>query len=477
MARPKKSSGRPRKSAPPKPGTRAYQREWLKLMQTKIAYLDDLSLMLMFERGILPPFYGGEYLEESSEIIPLWGVSDDGNDALGILFLRIHPFLEPSEGLETARAEMGLSNELSVNEVFESLQAVKPIKIEGRDSLADLKVALALSGEQVTPVAGQDMADTLDHMRQGLPIAAFVQIPTHGQPDSDEFDYDWELFDQYQVTVLCAQTPEEMEAAVWQYRIDIALADELTHALPGTPESVVSQTVPNSAEMAALFDRAVLTGMRFYGVTSPIKAKQQALDIIRQENDDLVVYRPLKPDVEPIQAFKLARIDSDEAIALSVPGPGADPRLLLRVQAWSEPYRSAWTEARSHPYFALRVHTADLAVREDGTLNVKGFVTDPVIEWVSADSLPELYQRVTWASLRQMLAALGSISLFDGLYGDDEADEFLDFVAEHGLDADFFKSLGIELPAGFDLSASRDDTLIDDPDDDTDQANSPDSAR
>ncbi|MHB8625690.1 MAG: hypothetical protein ACYDBJ_11640 [Aggregatilineales bacterium] len=398
---------------------RAVQREWLKLLRQEVDYLDDISVMIMTERGILPPFYGGVELADQSEVIPLWGIDEHGEEDLGLLFLRSVPEAETAASLREARDEMALTNDLAIADVFASIQSVKPINIEGSEELADQMITLALAGSQIDPAPGQTIEQTLDHIGEGLPFAAFVHIPVKGDPsseDEDAFDYDWDELENYRIEILCADSLDDLEVAVWKYRLDLALLDELAD-MDLDEQDEEALLFLNAAELAGVFDAVVLDGMRYYGVTSPVRAKQTALDILREDDDALVVRPPLKPEIEPVKALAERRVEIQQAVQLFLSNltnamPPIQETTLVRLEPWGEQFREIWTDVRAHPYYALDIHKGTLKIGASGKLNVNGYASTPTISWIVADSLPELYERVTLFSLRRMLAALGYLPWF-----------------------------------------------------------------
>ena len=398
---------------------RTEQREWLRLLRDEVDYLDDLSVIVMSERGILPPFYGGVDFADQTEAIPLWGIDENGEEDLGLLFLRVVPEIEMAASLRAARAEISLSNDLAISDVFASIQAIKPINIEGGEDLADQMITLALSGSQIDPAPGQTLGQTRNHVQEGLPFAAFLHIPVVGDPssnDEDAFDYNWDELENYRIEILCADSPDDLEVAVWKYRLDLALSDELVNT-DSTPSDDSEDTLPpflNAAELVAIFDLMVLDGVRFYGVTSPVRAKQAALDILREEDDVLVVRPPIKPEVEPVRPLAEHRIELQEGVQkilseeLPLMSPTQDTPI-LRIEPWSEQFRRVWTDVRAHPYFALLIHKASLKLSSSGKLLISGYSSAPSIEWIIADSLPALYEQVTLFSLQRMLAVFGYV--------------------------------------------------------------------
>lgn len=401
---------------------RAEQREWLRLLREEVDYLDDLSVIVMSERGILPPFYGGTDFADQTEAIPLWGIDEHGEEDLGLLFLRVVPEIEMADSLREARAEIALSNDLAISDVFASIQAIKPINIEGGADLADQMITLALSGSQIDPAPGQTLEQTRDHIQEGLPFAALLHIPVIGDPSSDvedAVDYNWDELESYRIEILCADSLDDLEVAVWKYRLDLALTDELanTDSTSSNESEEANPPFLNAAELAAIFDLMVLDGMRYYGVTSPVRAKQSMLDILREDDDVLVVRPPLKPDVEPVRPLAEHRSELQESVQkyLSENIPLMSPTqdtVFLRIEPWSEQFRRVWTDARAHPYFALAVHKGVLKLSSNGKLTISGYSLLPTTDWIIADSLPELYERVTLFSLRRMLAAFGYMPRF-----------------------------------------------------------------
>jgi len=334
-----------------------------------------------------------------------------------LLFLRTVPEVEMAASLRNARDEIALSNDLAIADIFASIQAIKPINIEGDQELADQMITLALSGAQIDPMPGQTLEQTNYHIREGLPFAAFVHVPVIGDPadeDEDAFDYDWDELEKYRVKILCADSLDDLEVSVWKYRLDLALADELANPDASAPEVSKNAEFPflNAAELVGVFDMMVLDGARYYGVTSPVRAKQAALDITREDDDILVVRPPLKPEVEPVRTLAEHRLEVQEAVQnylseITSLLPPLKDTTFLRIELWSEQFRQIWTDVRAHPYFALVLHKGLLKLSTSSRLTIRGYAPATTTDWIIADSLPELYERVTLFSLRRMLAAFG----------------------------------------------------------------------
>jgi len=84
--------------------------------------------------------------------------------------------------------------------------------------------------------------------------------------------------------------------------------------------------------------------MRYYGVTSPVRAKQTALDNLREDDDALVVRPPLKPEIEPVKALAERRVEIQQAVQLFLSNltnamPPIQETTLVRLEPWGEQFR------------------------------------------------------------------------------------------------------------------------------------------
>ncbi len=377
---------------------RAIQRRWLQVMRDEIGYLHELSLMLMTERGILPPLYGGEHLEGDSEVIPLWGATADEQEELGILLLRTVDGLEPNRSLREARDEVDIVNDMPVADIFAHLgPPEKPIPVEGGAAIKDLRIAIALFGTQVYAAPGYDRAEMLLAIGEGLPYALFLHIPVSGE--DEDLEYEWDDLEHYRAEVVYADTPEGLEMAVWEYRLNLALNDEKIDLLADGADLGEELIAPDVAGLAAVFDVMIMDAVRWYGTTSPVRAKQQALDVLRGEDDDLIVRVPLKPEVEPVPFLAELRPEFE----------GDADGVVLHLEADSEIMTQVWAQIRPHPYFCIRLRRGEFTLTKSGQPHVSGYLPTPLIEWLTAETLPELYHKVTLHCLRQLLIATGRI--------------------------------------------------------------------
>src|SRR5436190_19440677 len=98
----------PKKKRQPLSAEQREQRQMLKVLREELHDLHEISLILMADEGILPPFYAGEHLGEDREIIPLWGM-DGEKPELGAVLVRAVDHVEPAVELQQTRAELGLS--------------------------------------------------------------------------------------------------------------------------------------------------------------------------------------------------------------------------------------------------------------------------------------------------------------------------------------------------------------------------------
>lgn len=389
----KKNENKARANSP-----RAIQRRWIQVLRDEIEYLHDLSLAVMLEQGILPPLYGGDYLEGAAEAIPLWGMVSEDQEELGLLMLRTMPDAEPNRDLRAARDDVEMINDWPVAEIFQHiLPPDKPI--EDGAMLKDLMIAIALIGNQVQPAPGFERTAMLDHMGAELPYAVFLRIPV--VEDEEDFTYDWEDMEHYRAEVIFAETPEGLEAAVWKYRLELALTDEKSHLQAEGADLEEEMVAPDVAGLTGVFDIMVMEAMRYYGATSALRAKQEALDILRGEDGDLLIRAPLKTQIEPVPLLAELREEFK----------GDENGVVLRIEATSEAMTTIWPQVRPHPYFCLRLRRGKFKLSKGGQPRVDGYLPVPVAEWIIAESLPDLYNKTILHCLRQLLVTAGYIRM------------------------------------------------------------------
>jgi hypothetical protein len=396
------------------------QQEALKFLREELDYLHTISLILMEERGVLPPFYGGEWIEEDGrEAFPLWSeTTPDEPDQLALVLLRTRNNIEPNRDLRQARRLIGMSNTWPVERLLQALGTDgQPIPIEGNEALGRTRIALALFGEQCIPAAGYSYEGMMEAFAEEKPIAIFVHVPVIG--DGETFFYAWGDVEFYRAEVVYAESPEDLEMAVWRYRLDMALTVERFEVESDglVPEDEMLATdVPS---LTALFDVMVMDGIRYYGVTSPVREKQAALDVIRGFDGDLVVPWPLKPEAEPVKMLAEVRAELNAEV-------DQNKDALLRIDSSSDVMTNLWPQIRARTHFCMRFRRARMILNKNGQPRIQGYMDHPLIEWILADSLEELYQQVTLQSLRQLLACTGRIKVEDArpiLDPSDEPDE------------------------------------------------------
>ncbi len=365
------------------------QQRWIALLRSEIGYLHRHSLDLMAERGILPPFYGGRWLgEEHCEVLTMWRVLAEGADELGLLLIRPRAGIETNRALRLARSATRLANTWPLAKI---LQALGPegmgLPIEGGAALRQTKIALALFGEQCVPAPGFSADEIHAAFEQEKPFAVFIHIPVEG--NGETFRLAWNDVQHFRAEVVYGETPEDLEIAVWRYRLDLALREEREEP---------PMLAPNAAGLAGVFDLMVMDATRFYGLTTAVQDRQHQLDILRGLDGDLVVGAPLKAEVEPVTLLAEMRADH-------IAGDGD----LLRIDAESALMTDMWPQIRAHSHYCLRLSHAKFEPTRTGQPRIRGYRDVPLLDWIVADSLPELYERTTLHSLRQMLAATGYI--------------------------------------------------------------------
>lgn len=389
-----------RSHRPPKDTTdKQRQRELLSSLEQEVLDLHEISLMIMADRGILPPLYGGVHLAEKREAIPLWGWSEggDGLPDLGTMLLRVMPGVEHNAELDAMRTELGLANDWPVSELLEALNAAGGTAIDGAEVIKDLSMLMMLVGTQIHPAPGYNRTKMLEHIAAMRPYAVFLNVPT--SVEADELVYHWEDLENFRAEVLYAESSELLEAAVWEYRLGLALADECKNieAEGGNPaQELYATDVPG---LAAVYDKLIMQSLRLYGTTSALRARQLEFDVIREESGDLVVQTPLKSQVEPISILAERRAEiSAEA-----------NDVILRISGESALMRKIWPHARASALFCIRVRYGTFKASKDGRLDLNGYATEPVLEWVMADELPTLYRNIHLFILFEFLSVCGLV--------------------------------------------------------------------
>jgi hypothetical protein len=379
---------------------RKLQREALETLREEVADLHEISLIVMADRGILPPLYGGEYLGDNREVIPLWGWTDeDGDDPhLGAVLLRVVPEVEPNDDLRFIRDELEMTNDYPIAELLDALAALEGTKsVMGAESLRELSMFIMLSGQQVSAASGYDYDDMIDHILDMKPFAVFLIVPTEGE--GDNLTYRWDDLEKFRAEVIYAESPQMLETAIWEYRLKLAIDDEKQEIVAAGSEPRDELIALNVPELVGMYDLLVMNAYRLYGTTSALQNKQQELDILREENGDLVVKAPLKPEIEPIPALADARGELN----------GNDDGVILHLDAESPMMRRVWYRVRPSNLYAIRLRHGALSTDKEGRIVVSGFTSAPVMEWMLAETLPELYRTVHLATLYEMLTVLGEV--------------------------------------------------------------------
>jgi hypothetical protein len=376
---------------------RRLQRELFDDLRQELRDLHELSLIVLSDQGVLPPLYGGEHLDIDREVIPLWAVSDDGPE-LGALLLRVSEGIEPNVELQALREELELSNSWPIAELLEMMVTPdgQPI-VDGADEIKDLSILLILMGNQIDPAPGYDRETMFEFIAEMKPYAIFPIIPVTGEGETA--DYHWENLEDFRAEVVYADSPQLLEAAVWEYRLNRMLKQDIEDMRTEgqNPEELLIGI--NAAEMGAYYDRFIMHGIRFYGTTSAIRAKQQELDILREESGDLIIKGPLKPEVEPISLMAQARSDV-------IPAPDG---MILYVGSETEAMHLVWPQVRAKKFFCIRLRRGIYRPTKNGQLKLNGYNPTPILEWLVADALPDLYRQVRLASIYEMLSACGLV--------------------------------------------------------------------
>src|SRR5260221_9559898 len=166
------------------------QRESIKGLCEEVADLHEYSLFVMYDTGILPPFYAGEHLGEDREAVALWGVNEETPE-IGAMFIRVMPDIEPNKRLKEEREELGLFNDWPITELLNGLADSdgKPL-IEGAEGLKDMQIMFALLGNQIQPAPGYERAGMVEAVATLLPYAVIVHIPVTSS--EEEVVYNWD---------------------------------------------------------------------------------------------------------------------------------------------------------------------------------------------------------------------------------------------------------------------------------------------
>jgi len=412
----------PKRKGPGRKGQAPLSPEVRKQRSTFEFFKDELldfhltSLEVMTERGILPPLYGGEHLGESREAIPLWGFDQESEvpPQLVMIMLRTVNDNEPCFELRIAREDLQMKNDWPVAQLMQSIWGTTVPNVEGADQLSKLSIFLVLSGDQVHPAPGYEREAMLDHMSQMLPYAIFPIVPT-SMGENQDLAYHWEDLEHFRAEVVFAETPQLLEAAVWDYRLRLAL-DELRNDIvqdDGDPAEDMLAISPS--ELVGMYEAMVMHSMRLYGTTSPLMDQQEKLDILRDETGNLLVPMPLNLGLEPVEELREYRAAMNDGAS----------GYYLQVQAAADFMDTVWPQIRPHRYYALRVRHG-IILESDGESLLGGYAEQPTLDWYMAETLPQLHRLVHLASLHEFLTLTGIVKpALQELSGDEEPETSL----------------------------------------------------
>ncbi len=386
----------------PSSGVTRQQTEMLDMLQQEIAEFYEIALMVMSDEGILPPLYGGDYLgnEEVTgdpidrrEIIPLWGVSDDDPELVAVL-LRVMGGTEPNLEMRQMRGELEMVNDWPLAELLDMMVTPEgDTMIKGSQELRNLSMMVALFGTQVKPAPGYDQKTMIDYMSSGEPHALFIHIPT--TVEGDTLTYRWDDLEHFYAEVVYAPSQQMLQAAVWEYCLNLGLDAERKMIEEEGDDEEDELILENAAEWSCLFELFVVQGMRVYGSTSPVRATQAKLDIIREENNDLVVTLPLKPEVEP-----LAELADFRREALQEP----IGKEVIRLPGDSNVVQQIWPTIRANDFYGLRMRNTTVVQGPRGEFRLGSNIDQTYMDWFMGDTLPEVYLQVRLAGIYEMLA-------------------------------------------------------------------------
>jgi hypothetical protein len=376
------------------------QQETFAMLQTEVAALHQTSLYVMDQQGYLPPLYGGDYLEDDSELLPIWGTTtDDAEAVLGTLMLRVNDGVEMNPDLEAIRLDLELENDWAVNDILNAVAEVSGKPIEGAEELQDLHVFLILAGHQLEAAPGYTLEGFREALATGMPVAVMPVVPVDGS--GEDLTYRWEDFDGLRGIVFYESNPPLLEVAIWHFRLQMAfdfVKGEMLKQGQKPEEQMLERDMHN---LVGFFDQFVMQAFRFYGTTSVLRSKQEKLDILREDNGDLLIPMPLKPEVEPVENLASLRQKAFSADTKMAP-----------LQFTADEISDIWPNLRAHNYFCIRSHHGRLRLNEQAQIKVNSHHLEMVIDWTTADSLPGLYRRVHLRSLYELLTALQMVDPF-----------------------------------------------------------------
>ncbi|MEP7290020.1 MAG: hypothetical protein ABI947_30095 [Chloroflexota bacterium] len=375
------------------------QRQLLHHLREEIEELHQIALIEMGNAGVLPPFYAGDYLGEDRELLPIWAV-DDSPELAG-LFVRAVEGVEPNLELRVERDDLELDNDWPISEFLDLLVFNGQKMLQADDKLRALSVMLNLVGNQIDPAPGYDRETMIEFMAEMKPYAAFVKIPTT-LDENNVLIYQWDDMEHYHAEIVYADSPQLLQAAVWEYRLNFALNVEIKEIMDDSGDPTEDLMGLDTAELGAIYETMVMCSFRLYGSTSPIRAKQLPLDILREENGDLVVRTPLKHDVEPIPLIAEYRDEIKIQKDLT-------EDYLLHLAADDDIMQKVWPHIRASPFYAIHVRYGRYIIGRNGNLKVSGYLPNPVFEWETGDTLSDLYRRARLTNIYQMLGSGGFV--------------------------------------------------------------------
>jgi len=391
---------RQRKTSPSR-GVSKAQKEMLETLREEILDFREIALIVMSDDGILPPLYGGDYLSgeddpanpiDRREVISLWDIGEDSTELAAALF-RVIADTEPNAELRQIRDELEMVNDWPLSELLDMMVTAEgESMIQGGEDLRKLSMMVALFGSQIKPAPGYDRETMLDYMSNGEPYAVFIHVPT--TVEDDTLTYRWDDLEQFSAEVVYAPSPQLLEAAVWEYCLNLGLAAERKLILEVGGDVEEELGLENAAEWSCLFELYVLQSLRFYGTTSPVRARQAELDFIREENNDLVIKFPVKPEVEPLPVLADYRKD-----ALAEPA-GQE---FIRLEGSSEMMQQVWPTIRASDFYSVRMRSTTFVEGTKGQLHLGANVEHTFMDWYMADSLPELYLQVRLVGIFELL--------------------------------------------------------------------------
>ncbi len=371
------------------------QRASFRMLRDELIDLHLLSVEYLYLRGVLPPIYGGEHLGDLREAIPLWGYNDENDTpALSIMLMRLVPEAEPNADLRQLREVLDLENDWPVSELMETLFGARGKQIGGLDRVASWSVFLVLAGDQLQPAPGYDRGEMLDHIAQMRPYAIFPFVPI--SVEGEEPVYHWDDIESLRAEVVYAESPEMLEAAVWDYRLQLALNNEAQEIITGgqAPEDeLVALTV---SDLVGMYELMAMGVSRFYGTTSPLRAQQEKYDVLREENGDLLVRAPVKAEIEPVFVLAESRKELD----------GSAGQVILHIDGSRKPLDTLWPQIRASRFFCLRMRQGMVDSRK---WRLRGYAPAPYFEWLMADEMRQLHRLAHLFSLYEFLSLCGVV--------------------------------------------------------------------